>query len=156
MDWFRGEISTASDIFLRSNYCLFLSFHFLQHLFFLSLIFFLSFLSSLIVFSSVGTVSLSFSLAYFCLPPLPLVSLTSPLRTLHSLPFTLFCFFHTLILFPTWLAEDLVTSTPPKPTKARRFLLPFVFCSDSPPNGILWSFWTVFRGEYPQNCDVAE
>ncbi|XP_054873870.1 focal adhesion kinase 1-like isoform X6 [Amphiprion ocellaris] len=30
--------------------------------------------------------------------------------------------------------SDLVTSTPPKPTKARRFLLPFVFCSDSPPN----------------------
>uniref|UniRef100_A0A3Q1IIG4 non-specific protein-tyrosine kinase n=1 Tax=Anabas testudineus TaxID=64144 RepID=A0A3Q1IIG4_ANATE len=30
--------------------------------------------------------------------------------------------------------KDLVTSTPPKPTKARRFLLPFVFCSDSPPN----------------------
>uniref|UniRef100_A0AAX7W1I8 non-specific protein-tyrosine kinase n=1 Tax=Astatotilapia calliptera TaxID=8154 RepID=A0AAX7W1I8_ASTCA len=33
--------------------------------------------------------------------------------------------------------KDLVTSMPPKPTKARRFLLPFVFCSDSPPNGIL-------------------
>ncbi|KAM9838708.1 protein tyrosine kinase 2aa isoform 1-T1 [Aulostomus maculatus] len=30
--------------------------------------------------------------------------------------------------------SDLVTPTPPKPTKARRFLLPFVFCSDSPPN----------------------
>ncbi|XP_062265627.1 protein tyrosine kinase 2aa isoform X4 [Platichthys flesus] len=30
--------------------------------------------------------------------------------------------------------SDLVTSTPPKPTKARRFLLPFVFCSDSPHN----------------------
>ncbi|XP_071355353.1 protein tyrosine kinase 2aa isoform X1 [Trachinotus anak] len=30
--------------------------------------------------------------------------------------------------------SELVTSTPPKPTKARRFLLPFVFCSDSPPN----------------------
>ncbi|XP_047238966.1 protein tyrosine kinase 2aa isoform X7 [Girardinichthys multiradiatus] len=30
--------------------------------------------------------------------------------------------------------SDLVTSTSPKPTKARRFLLPFVFCSDSPPN----------------------
>ncbi|XP_024920779.1 focal adhesion kinase 1-like isoform X1 [Cynoglossus semilaevis] len=30
--------------------------------------------------------------------------------------------------------SDSVTSTPPKPTKARRFLLPFVFCSDSPPN----------------------
>lgn len=36
------------------------------------------------------------------------------------------------------LAADLMTSTPPKPTRARRFLLPFVFCSDSPPNGILW------------------
>ncbi|XP_077937569.1 protein tyrosine kinase 2aa isoform X8 [Gasterosteus aculeatus] len=29
--------------------------------------------------------------------------------------------------------SDLVTSPPLKPTKARRFLLPFVFCSDSPP-----------------------
>ncbi|XP_014905875.1 focal adhesion kinase 1-like isoform X3 [Poecilia latipinna] len=30
--------------------------------------------------------------------------------------------------------SDLATSTSPKPTKARRLLLPFVFCSDSPPN----------------------
>uniref|UniRef100_A0A8C4ENK1 Protein kinase domain-containing protein n=1 Tax=Dicentrarchus labrax TaxID=13489 RepID=A0A8C4ENK1_DICLA len=39
-------------------------------------------------------------------------------------------------LDPTF-SVHIVTSTPPKPTKARRFLLPFVFCSDSPPNGIL-------------------
>ncbi|CAL9691571.1 unnamed protein product [Knipowitschia caucasica] len=32
------------------------------------------------------------------------------------------------------LVQDFMTSTPPKPTKARRFLLPFVFCSVSPPN----------------------
>ncbi|XP_058474648.1 focal adhesion kinase 1-like isoform X2 [Solea solea] len=30
--------------------------------------------------------------------------------------------------------SELVTSTSPKPTKARRFLLPFVFCSDSQPH----------------------
>ncbi|XP_072303981.1 protein tyrosine kinase 2aa isoform X1 [Eucyclogobius newberryi] len=30
--------------------------------------------------------------------------------------------------------SDFETSPPPKPTRARRFLLPFVFCSDSPPN----------------------
>ncbi|KAJ4927646.1 hypothetical protein JOQ06_015453 [Pogonophryne albipinna] len=36
--------------------------------------------------------------------------------------------------------SDLVTSTSPKPTKARRFLLPFVFCSDSPPNALLFLF----------------
>lgn len=82
---------------------------------------------------------------------------SSPLIFLHSLTSIHSCFLsHTLILSPALLAEDLVTSMPPKPTKARRFLLPFVFCSDSPPNGILGSHWTVSRGAYPQNCDVAE
>lgn len=109
---------------------------------------------NLIVFSSVGTASPSLSVihfvpAFFCLHLFP--SSFCTLTSIHS------CFLsHTLILSPALLAEDLVTSTPPKPTKARRFLLPFVFCSDSPPNGILGSHWTVSRGAYPQNCDVAE
>lgn len=69
---------------------------------------------------------------------------------------TLFaCFFSVTLLFPplssihvsfhcqtpvvfSRLAADLMTSAPPQPTRARRFLLPFVFCSDSPPTGILW------------------
>ena len=83
--------------------------------------------------------------------------LSSVLTSIHS-GFCFFLFFlsHSLVLFPARLAADLVTSTPPKPTKARRFLLPFVFCSDSPPNGILGSRWTVSGGAFPQNCDVAE
>lgn len=82
-----------------------------------------------------------------------LPSSLSALNCIHSL---LFFSSHTVDLFPAQLAEDIVTSTPPKPTKARRFLLPFVFCSDSPPNGILSSHWTVSRGACPQNCNVAE
>lgn len=121
---------------------------------------------SLFVFLSVGTTAPSLSLSVShpvlsvpafirSLPPLPHIS------PLYSHPFTLgfvFLFFlsHSLVLFPARLAADLVTSTPPKPTKARRFLLPFVFCSDSPPNGILGSRWTVSGGAFPQNCDVAE
>lgn len=84
----------------------------------------------------------------------PLTLLTSPFCThIHSN-----CFFplQTLVVFPAWLAADLVTSTPPKPTRARRFLLPFVFCSDSPPNGTLGSHWTFSGGVHPQNCGVAE
>lgn len=80
--------------------------------------------------------------------------LTSPLCTrIHSR-----CLFplQTLVAFAARLAADLVTSTPPKPTRARRFLLPFVFCSDSPPNGILGSHWTAGRGVHPQSCGVAE
>lgn len=85
------------------------------------------------------------------------VNFSSPLWThpffIHSLCFISLSLWSS---FPTSLAEDLVTSTPPKPTKARRFLLPFVFCSDSPLNGMLRSHWTVGRGAYPQNCVVVE
>lgn len=130
-----------------------LSFPFFQQLFF--------FMSH--CFPSIGTASpspsLSFtpssllSFVYFLLSPLP-QPLTSPLCTrIHSR-----CLFplRTLVAFAARLAADLVTSTPPKPTRARRFLLPFVFCSDSPPNGILGSHWSAGRGVHPQSCGVAE
>lgn len=66
-------------------------------------------------------------------PSLPsLLVLFTPLTSIHV-------FFHcqTPVVFSR-LAADLMTWTPPKPTRARRFLLPFVFCPDSPPNGISW------------------
>lgn len=92
--------------------------------------------------------------AVFCLLPSPHQPLTSPLcARIHSR-----CLFplQTLVAFAARLAADLVMSTPPKPTGALRFLLPFVFCSDSPPNGILGSHWTAGRGVHPQSCGVAE
>lgn len=48
---------------------------------------------------------------------------------------------HSATLWPPDWSADLATSTAPKPTRARRFLLPFVFCSDSPPNGTRGSHW---------------
>lgn len=99
-----------------SAFCLFLS---LQHVFSLIVLFSLLCRDGLSPFS----VSQQLSVVYF----LTLIS-----ASIHS------CFLsRTLVLSATWLAEDLATSTPPKPTKARRFLLPFVFCSDSPPNGTI-------------------
>ena len=117
----------------------------------------------LIVFLSVGTTAPSLSLisrplcsGFHMFTSSSSSHLPSALTSIHSWFCFLFFLSHSLVLFPARLAADLVTSTPPKPTKARRFLLPFVFCSDSPPNGILGSRWTVSGGAFPQNCDVAE
>lgn len=116
-----------------------LYFHILQHLFLLSFTLFISLFSSLLGLP-LPSFSLFLSLISTILSFVSIVSLVS----LHSHAYSLCFVSHFVLLFPTWLSEDLVTLASPKPTKARRFLLPFVFCSDSPPNGILSPDW-MFR-----------
>lgn len=71
---------------------------------------------------SIRTVSPSLSNSSCCLSPS--ASLASP----SSAQIDSDCFFSHFKLGNF--------SVPPKSTRAQRFLLPFVFCSDSPPNGI--------------------
>lgn len=101
---------------------------------------------SLAVLSTVFSLYLRISCVIFCsfhvsisLIQLTLFASFSSVTLLFTPLTSIHVFFHcqTPVVFSR-LAADLMTSTPPKSTRARRFLLPFVFCSDSPPSGILW------------------